>query len=51
LKVVGLTAEAISDDEGAEAAAGFDGYLAKPIDVRTFAASVSAFIQKTETES
>jgi CheY-like chemotaxis protein len=46
LKVVGLTAEAISDDEGAEAAAGFDGYLAKPIDVRTFAASVRAFIPK-----
>jgi CheY-like chemotaxis protein len=51
LRVVGLTADAISDDQGTGPGAEFDGFLAKPIDVRTFAASVSAFIPKQAIES
>lgn len=44
LKVVGLSADAMKGDEAIGMAAGFDGYLTKPIDARTFAASVRAFI-------
>jgi CheY-like chemotaxis protein len=50
LRVVGLTADTISDDGGTRPGAGFDGFLAKPIDVRTFAASVSAFIPRQAIE-
>jgi CheY-like chemotaxis protein len=42
--VVALTAHAMSGDEDKALAAGFTGYLTKPIDVRTFASTVEAFI-------
>jgi CheY-like chemotaxis protein len=42
--VVGLTANAMKGDEELALAAGCDGYLTKPIDTRTFIASVTKFI-------
>jgi CheY-like chemotaxis protein len=43
-KVVALTAHAMPGDREKVLAAGFDGYLAKPIDVRTFPAEVARFV-------
>jgi CheY-like chemotaxis protein len=44
LTVVGLTAYAMKSDEAAALNAGCDGYLTKPIDTRTFIATVKNFI-------
>jgi CheY-like chemotaxis protein len=44
LSVVGLTANAMKGDAEAALAAGCDGYLTKPIDTRTFIATVAKFI-------
>jgi two-component system cell cycle response regulator DivK len=44
LTVVGLTAHAMKGDEANGRDAGFDGYLTKPINTRTFVASVKEFI-------
>ncbi len=44
--VVALTAHAMSGDRERALAAGFDGYLTKPIDVATFGASVEAFLRR-----
>jgi CheY-like chemotaxis protein len=44
LSVVGLTANAMKGDEELALAAGCDGYLTKPIDTRTFIATVNKFI-------
>jgi CheY-like chemotaxis protein len=44
LKVVGLSANAMKGDEEAALRAGCDGYLTKPINSRTFTATVSQFI-------
>jgi two-component system cell cycle response regulator DivK len=45
LRVVALTAFAMKDDRSRFLAAGFDGYLSKPIDARTFADQVRAFLE------
>ncbi len=44
LMVVGLTAHAMKGDEQLALNAGCDGYLTKPIDTRTFVATVKKFI-------
>lgn len=44
LPVIAFTAHAMQGDEARFCAAGFDGYLAKPIDVTRFAAQVQAFL-------
>src|SRR5665213_725356 len=44
LTVVGLTANAMKGDAEAALQAGCDGYLTKPIDTRTFVASVTRFM-------
>ncbi len=44
LTVVGLTAHAMKGDEELALNAGCDGYLTKPIDTRTFVATVKHFI-------
>jgi CheY-like chemotaxis protein len=44
LTVVGLTAHAMKGDEAIALGAGCDGYLTKPIDTRTFIATVTQFI-------
>jgi CheY-like chemotaxis protein len=44
LAVVGLTANAMKGDEETALNAGCDGYLTKPIDTRTFVATVTQFI-------
>jgi CheY-like chemotaxis protein len=44
LVVVGLTAHAMKGDEGNAKLAGCDGYLTKPINTRTFVASIKEFI-------
>jgi two-component system, cell cycle response regulator DivK len=44
IPVVALTAFAMKDDRQRFVGAGFDGYLAKPIDVRAFPDQVRAFM-------
>ena len=43
MRIVAFTAHAMVGDERA-LAEGFDGYLTKPIEFATFAASVAAFL-------
>lgn len=43
-KVVAMTAHALPEDRARAAAAGFDGYITKPIDVRTFPAEVARYV-------
>ncbi len=46
LPVVALTAFAMKDDRARFLAAGFDGYLAKPLDVRRFPEQVREFCER-----
>ncbi len=43
-KVVALTAHAMPGDRERALAAGFDGYITKPIDVRTFAEEIGRYL-------
>jgi two-component system, cell cycle response regulator DivK len=45
IPVVALTAFAMKEDRELFLAAGFDGYLAKPIDIRAFTEQVRAFVE------
>jgi two-component system cell cycle response regulator DivK len=47
IPVVALTAFAMTEDRGRLLQAGFDGYLAKPIDVRTLPATVLEYCRST----
>jgi CheY-like chemotaxis protein len=44
IPTVALTAQAMKGDDELARSAGFDGYLSKPIDTRTFARSVAMYL-------
>lgn len=46
LPVVAVTAFAMEGDRERFLAMGFDGYLSKPIDTRTFVATIESFVRK-----
>ena len=48
IPVVAITSYAMRGDEERVRAAGCDGYIAKPIDTRTFAATVDGFLTAAE---
>lgn len=45
IPVIALTAQAMRGDEEAARSAGFDGYISKPIDTRTFARTVKTYLR------
>lgn len=45
IKVVGLTAHALKDEETTALNRYFDGYLSKPFDTRTFIATIKRFVE------
>jgi CheY-like chemotaxis protein len=51
LRIVALTAFAMKDDRDRFLAAGFDGYLEKPLDVRAFPGQVAALVARADAEA
>jgi two-component system cell cycle response regulator DivK len=51
LRVVALTAFAMKDDRDRFLAAGFDGYLEKPLDVHEFPSQVAALVARAGAEA
>ena len=51
IPVVALTAQAMNGDEAAVLAAGFQGYISKPIDTRTFCQTVARLLSPDGSES
>jgi two-component system, cell cycle response regulator DivK len=51
IPVIALTAFAMKEDPERFARAGFDGYMAKPIDVDTFADQVRTYCDRAEQET
>ena len=49
IPVIALTAFAMTEDRGRFLEAGFDGYLSKPIDVRTLCDTVLSYCRQTGT--
>jgi CheY-like chemotaxis protein len=47
IRIIALTARAMKGDEEMAFQAGCDGYLTKPIEVRTFADTVASFLSET----
>ena len=47
IPAVALTAQAMKADEAKARDAGFDGYITKPIDARSFAQSIARFLDLT----
>lgn len=50
LRIVALTAHAMAGTRDEALAAGFDGYLSKPIDALTFAETISRFVRRSADE-
>jgi two-component system cell cycle response regulator DivK len=50
IPVLALTAYAMTEDRGRLVAAGFDGYISKPIDVRSLHETVLRYCRKTSEE-
>lgn len=46
--VIGLTAHAMKGDEEVALSSGCDGYLAKPINTRTFVATINQFLSRVK---
>lgn len=46
-----LTAQAMKGDQEAVAAAGFDGYISKPIEIRTFPQTVARLLTQNKRDS
>jgi CheY-like chemotaxis protein len=51
IPVVALTAQAMNGDEAAVLAAGFQGYISKPIDTRTFCQTVARLLSADGSKS
>jgi two-component system cell cycle response regulator DivK len=51
LRVIALTAHAMTGDRERALAAGFDGYITKPIDIRNFPAQISRALTGERLES
>lgn len=49
--VVALTAHAMAGDRERALKAGFDGYITKPIDIRTFPRDVESFLSRAQDQA